>query len=157
MRPLIIDSNLLLVLLAGECDSKKLGVAKGLKEYSEQHLIWIASFYKSASIILTVPNILTEVSDLMGEGDELIVQGMDRAFAQFATRVSEIYYPSKSIVDKANFWKVGLADAVILECVEDNNACLLTADHHLYGVASKISTEAYNIWHQYTPPWVGGG
>ncbi len=156
MRPLLLDSNLLLVLLAGECDSSKLGVVKGLKEYSESHLTWISGFYKVASSILTVPNVLTEVSDIMGEDDRLIVRGMDHAFAKFSNNVCEVYYPSRDIVGKANFWKVGLSDAVILECIEDRNACLLTTDHKLYGLAQSITSEVYNLWHYYSPDWATG-
>lgn len=154
MKPLLLDANMLLVLLAGDCDRANLGKAKCVKEYSLLHWNWIAGFVRASQSLVAVPNVLTEVSNLIGEEDGVAFERADVALADYVSKVDELYFASPDIVRKKYYWRVGLTDAVLLECAIDMNACLLTADHKLYGVANTERIEVYNPWHQFTPDWV---
>lgn len=154
MKPLLVDANLLVVWLVGASDPSKLGKTRKVKEYSLADFEFINSFIQNCSSVLVVPNILTQVSDLIGEDGSLLVREIDIRFSYFVRSSVEIYLPSKPLIDNVYFSKLGLADVAMIECVKDNKACLLTADHKLHGVAESLGLESYNIWHRYTPQWV---
>ena len=154
MKPLLLDANLLIVLIVGMSDPTKLGVIKCVKEYGLEHLQFINRFASSASSLVTVPSVLTQTSDLLGEGKNVVAAGVSHALRAFTHRSLEVYKPSREVMESPAFERLGLADSLILDCLAELNACLLTADFQLDGYAKKQNLESYNIWHQWTPSWV---
>ena len=139
----VIDTNLLVLLIVGSVDEKRVGT-KRTKEFTRQHYLGLLRFLEDMDTVYVTPNVLTETSNLLqGLGDPRLMERLRRLVEQSR----EIPIESKIAVRHKKFPQVGLADAALLEVISAKKP-LLTTDFALFGIAcAKEEGAAFNFWH----------
>jgi hypothetical protein len=96
-------------------------------------------------LLVTTPNILTEVSNLLGQLPDNL---RERYYASFAgglgALVDEQYIPSKRLVLQSRFPRLGLTDTGIIEQARDRHL-VLTTDLPLYNHLCDLGVDVINF------------
>jgi hypothetical protein len=136
-KGILLDSNLLLVLLAGKLDSRLFGRFKRISAYSLDDFELLERLVQRFSILVTTPHILAEVSNL---ANSLSEQWREDWLHNMAALLSchgdkpffdECWTPAKQLVLKPEFLAFGLTDASLAEL--SGYALILTDDFRLSG------------------------
>jgi len=118
-KPLLLDSNLLILLLLGSSDIRFIKSFKRLSDFTLedfQTLVKLSQSFKLA----TTPHILTEVSNL---AKDLPSHQRDAAFAYMATRIPfllERQVAGEQAVSSSEFIHFGLTDSVLHELCDQH-------------------------------------
>lgn len=145
MKSVLIDSNTLLLFLVGNLDPSQLG-RKRLKRFDLDDLQRLTGILDGFQRHVTLPNILTEVSNLLGCGDQELVRGGAKALARYCDFAEEVYEASRGVVAFSEYARLGLTDAAIFK-LSDENLTVLTIDHELFGRLSRQGITAINLFH----------
>jgi len=148
----IVDTNLLLVLLVGALDPDHIARFKRTKAYTRDDYFLLVSFIGKFKQILTTPNVLTEVSNLMGQLSDPLLHRTRTSLARLAQDAREQYLPSKELVLDPNFAVLGLADASIAHAA-GTDVTVLTADLPLYQRLSSAGHDVINFNHLRSGSW----
>src|SRR5262245_26716632 len=111
-RGLLVDTNLLLLLVVGILDTSRIGTFKRTRTFTSADFDLLAGIVSRFSLIVTTPNILTEMSNLLPED---LRAGCHALFAEQVPKFDEQYLPSKLLVAKTSFVRFGLTDTGIIE------------------------------------------
>ena len=144
--PLLIDTNLLLLLFLGRIDSKRIGTERTSKYTIDDYLL-LELLIEPFSRLLTTPNILTEVSNLSGYLKEPLRSRYFRYFSDTAQNLFEVYSPSGAISQSDAFIRLGLTDAGILYLLNQEKCLVLTDDLDLYVLISSSGFDAISFTH----------
>ncbi len=145
MAAIAVDTNLMLLLVVGRTRRDFITKHKRLRSYTESDFDLVAQLLKNVDTLLTTPNVLTEVSNLLVQGVlEPLRTQLLATFSLFVTAMAEQYHPSRSSVDDDSFHKLGLADATWL-CVLDTDAVLITDDSDLTWQAEARGISVLNL------------
>lgn len=147
-----VDTNLLLVLLVGALDPDQIARFKRTKAYTRDDYFLLVSFIGKYKHILTTPNVLTEVSNLMGQLSDPLLHRTRTSLARLAQDAREQYLPSKELVLDPNFAVLGLADASIAQAA-GTDVTVLTADLPLYQRLSSAGHDVVNFNHLRSGSW----
>jgi hypothetical protein len=142
---LLIDTNLLLLLLVGTVDAEQVERFKRTRAYSREDYALLADFVGERPLAAT-PNVLTEVSNLLGQLAEPIRTRAMLALASLIHRIDEQLLPSRHVAQEPNFTALGLADCSILLSATPA-VMVLTDDFGLYGRLSARGASAINFNH----------
>ena len=127
-RDVILDSNLLLVLIVGLVSRDHIGKIKRTREFTPEQFGKILEIYEDATSLVTTPNVLTEVSNLLKRVEDTRCHAV---LAKIVPKSNEIYVESKCIVKHKTFQPFGLTDLAFLELI--SKTChLYTSDHKLF-------------------------
>jgi hypothetical protein len=111
---LLLDSDLLLVYFVGVLDEAQISKAKGTREYTLADFRLLLQIGNRFDHIVTTPNVITEVSNLVGRLDarfrHTAYQLMRDRFVQV---FEETYVSSEDAMKDKAFEKLGLTDASI--------------------------------------------
>jgi hypothetical protein len=143
---LLIDTNLSVLLVVGLVDEAYIAKYKRLRPYDVEDFRWIKDQASAADELVTVPNVLTETSNLLRYVDDPIKSEVMSFFGGMLRNLTERYVPSKEAADRQEFVRLGLTDAVLLRLGE-TGASLLTADLDLFLAAQAAGFEAVNYNH----------
>jgi hypothetical protein len=148
VRRVALDTNLLLLYLVGN-HSRHWMQWKRLARFDVACLRWLKAKTKGCTHV-TLPNILTEASNLFGAEAEgkLPIGGV--LLAQYVSDVAEVYAESAAVVRDPAFAKLGLADTALLQ-LGKQGVQILTVDFALEGLAKARNIMAHNLWHDQTP------
>ena len=114
-KGLLIDTNLLLLYLIGELDPRLIPTFNRTRHSAVDDCKFLKKITAFFSKVVTLPGILTEISNLAGnalKGDR-----RDAFFAKFATNVgllAEEHVPSVRACSSPTFTKFGLTDSAII-------------------------------------------
>jgi hypothetical protein len=150
VRSVILDTNVLLLWLVGQLEPSKIGAHRRLSEFSLQDLSNLNKLLEEFHYHLTLPQILTETSNLIGAGSQVICRGATEALALYCNRIVEHYRPSTEVVSSPVYLRLGLTDCAITMAAE-RGATVVTIDHGLYGQLLKDGLGAINLLHNRTP------
>lgn len=103
---------------------------------------------------VSLPNVLTEVSNHVGAGRQEQITGAASALGSYILSLDEIIIPSRDVVGLAEYFSVGLADAAIISCVprlKSEKIRVYTQDHELFGRLLSYDIDCINIMHWATP------
>jgi hypothetical protein len=144
-RGILVDSGLLLLLFVGLCDRGRIQTFKRTKMFTESDFDLLQGIVRQFDMLVTTPNILTEVSNLLGQlSDNLHA----RYYANFARslqeRVDEYYIPSRQLALLEHFPRLGLTDTGIIEQAR-NGHLVLTVDLPLYNHLCELGVHAINF------------
>ncbi len=145
-----MDTNLLVLFIVGNIDPAKVGEHRRLRKYDLEDLRNLNNAVGEFQKHVSLPNVLTEASNLIGEAGKEITKGAAAHLAKYCRFVQENYLPSFTAVNTAAFSKLGLTDAAIIELCKQN-VTILTDDHALYGSLEKAGLSSINISHLKTP------
>jgi hypothetical protein len=145
-KGLLVDTNLLLVYFVGMYDLDRVSKFKRTLTFTEDEFLLLAKFFALFERVVTTPNVLTEVSNLLGQ----LPEGLRPAFfADFAKRLAlleEHYSSSAGISTTTHFDRFGLTDSGIAQLVGDRYL-VLTDDLSLFGYLQNQGIDAINFNH----------
>lgn len=140
----LIDSNSLLVLILGLMNPDLINTHSKTSIYEEEDFYNLLSAIKSIESIVVLPNIWTEVDNLLnkfsGNYKDLYVQKV----IETMKCTSEKYLESHSIENNYAFYDLGLSDTLILECAKDCEM-LITSDSMLSDYARASGITVYDM------------
>lgn len=147
MKPLLIDTNLLVLLLVGSLNPSLIGKQRRVRSFDRFDFARVSGIASNAPRHITVPNVLTEASNLLGSGKQEICEGCAAALGHYANAVAEIYEPSDAIARMSGYQRFGLADMSVVEVARKEGAMVLTSEYALHGFLAKSGIDALNIFH----------
>ncbi|MGH7096446.1 MAG: PIN domain-containing protein [Stellaceae bacterium] len=145
-EPLILDSNLLVLLTVGTASRAYISKHKRLQAYSEADFDLLVEVIAPVSKVMVTPNTLTEASNLLGQIGEPVRTHIYETLRLMIKASEEIHVESGRAVEHDEFRRLGLTDAVLLE-LTDSSCMLLTADLDLYLAAARRGLKVVNFNH----------
>ena len=143
----LLDTNILLLFLVGN-KFPETKWPKRLKSFDKDDLNLVNKLCAQYRHI-TLPNILTETSNLLDSGKKEIVPGASDLLARYAGLASEYYLPSAEVVLHPEYPGLGLTDAAIIQ-LADSDVTVLTVDDELWGRLTASGAKDINIRHAKT-------
>ena len=143
---LLIDTNLLLVLIVGSHDRDQVERFKRTRAYTADDYDLLTRFIGSFGELAVTPNVLTEVSNLVGQLSEPLRGRVLSSLAMLAVQVPERYFPSSDVVRHSDFLRFGLTDVSVLLTAREKVA-VLTDDLPLYLKLSAMDAYVVNFNH----------
>jgi len=146
---LLLDSNLLLVLLAGLTDSRLFGRFKRISIYSVGDFELLMRIIARFSVLLTTPHVLTEVSNLANSLPEDSRRDWLKTMANVLVDdpikpyVDEKWTAAAELADLEHFALFGLTDTAISQRASE--ALILTDDIKLSGYLRNSGTDILNF------------
>jgi hypothetical protein len=140
-RPMLLDSNLLLLLIVGSFDSGLVRSFKRLSIFSQMDLSLLQNLSVSFPIA-TCPHVLTEVSNLANALPEPLKRTVFAYMASTFESLEEVHVSAREIVRLPGFEIFGLTDVALSELCQEN--LLITHDErfaaYLRGNAVSVLT-----------------
>ncbi len=148
----LIDSNLLLLYVVGKYSPEKIAKFKRTSVYTVDDYLFLEKVVRFFKMVVTTPNILTEVSNLAGQLPERIKKEYFDEFRKEIVVLNEEYIESRVVCNIEQFPKLGLTDVGIIETAR-GNYLVLTDDFPLYNTLLNLDIDAVNINHIRAARW----
>jgi hypothetical protein len=142
---LLIDTNLLLLLVVGLYDRRRIENFKRTSVYTLNDFQRIGWLQEQFTKIWTTPNIMTEVDNLGRQLPRNEWPGFSKALSELNLKMTESSVTSSSAMQRKSFVRLGLADNVTLSLGE--SFLLITDDLALCNEASRLGYAAVNFNH----------
>ena len=149
-RSAILDTNLLLLAIVGSLAPHLVGTHRRLREFGPKDLPRLNAILSDFVKFFTVPNLLSETSNWIEQGDRQICEGATDAFSAYVATTEEIYFPSEKAVSYPEFRRLGLTDTVLLE-MSRRGVTTITADFALANRLQQLKYPCINFNHLRTP------
>lgn len=151
-KGLLVDTNLLLVYFVGTCDPDRVSKFKRTLTFTEDEFLLLTKFFAAFDRVITTPNVLTEVSNLLGQLPASLRSAFFADFAKRLTLLEEHYSASAGISTTTHFDRFGLTDSGIAQLVE-GRSLVLTDDLSLFGYLQNRGIDAINFSHIRSLAW----
>jgi hypothetical protein len=146
-RPVLLDTNLLVLLVVGLTSIEYISIHKKLTSFSEQDFEILETLLSEASEIIVTPNTLSEASNLLAYIGDPAKTKIMQTFRTIIQRTQEIHVDSSRAAGRPEFLRLGLTDSVALDATLEH-AIVVTSDLDLYLAASSHGNErAINFNH----------
>ena len=148
-KSVLLDSNLLLVFLAGSLDISLFGRFKRVSAYTLKDYELLVRLLSSFTILLTTPHILTEVSNLANSLPEWLKPDWHRNIAtliasqQETPGLRERWTPAAELAKMPEFAAFGITDAALTNL--SSEALVVTEDYRLSGVLRSQGVPVLNF------------
>ena len=145
-KGVLVDSNLLLLYFIGRYDRKLVSMFKRTNAYAVEEFELLARLLALFRVLVTTPNILTEVSNLAGQLPDRVQPSYFQTFRDQLVVLDEQYVSSASACRTRFFERFGLTDSVIAEAAR-NGLLVLTADLALALLLEQLGIDLINFNH----------
>jgi len=145
-KGIFVDTNLLLLLLVGLTDPQLVPKFPRTEQFVPEDFDTLNIFLSKFKLRLTLPNVLTEVSNLAGKIDGKAKKIFDEKFRKFIETIDETYVPSGDLIEDDRFSRFGLTDCAIMTLVK-KRYLLLTDDFRLSKYFLSIGGDVINFNH----------
>jgi len=145
-KGLLIDTNLLLLYVIGYYDKNRIIQFKRTNKFSINDYELLIVFLRHFDKIVTTPNILTEVSNLLNQLSEKLKEDNYSCFSEIINSLDEQYTASAVTSQLQHFIKFGLTDSDIIEKVK-GKYLVLTDDFKLFNYLAKEKVAVINFNH----------
>lgn len=146
-KKLVLDANLIMLLIVGLADENLVTRHKRTRAYSVQDFRLLVSIVTSYQDIVTLPNVLSEVSNLLSfESADEHSRRILTNFIKFTEGATERYIASAIGTARGEFSRLGLSDSAVLE-VAKGDVQILTADLALHIAALRAGYHSENFTH----------
>jgi len=145
-KGIVVDTNLLLVYLVGLYSPDQISEFKRTKAYTIDEFHLLRAVLSHFRLLVTTPNILTEVSNLGSQLPRSHIKGYFQEFRQQLQLLSENYVPASSVCACPYFEQYGLTDSVIA-VLSQNQYLVLTADARLAYLLEDLGVDVLNFNH----------
>lgn len=148
-KSVLLDSNLLLVLLAGFLGARGFKSFKRVSGYSYSDHELLVQLLSSFSILLTTPHILTEVCNLADSLTGSLKLDWDENFAALIrsekTRIGvrERWVSAVELSERPEFLPFGVADTAVAKLASE--ALVVTEDYRLAGFLNSRGIPVLNF------------
>lgn len=144
---LLVDTNLQLLEIVGNLDVRLISQHKRISnEFDLSDFELLQTLVEVSNKRVTLPNILTEVSNLLSQGLKHYRGPLFQQFTYQIQQHQEEYVSSKSVVEELAFAKLGLTDAAMIK-LEIPDLLILTVDIDLCIELSANQVEHVNMNH----------
>jgi rRNA-processing protein FCF1 len=140
-KSVLLDSNLLLVFLAGSLDSRLFGSFKRISDYTLKDYELLVRLLSSFTTLLTTPHILTEVSNLANSLPERFKPEWHRNIAKLIASQSDT--PGLRERWTQEFEAFGITDAALANL--SSETLVVTEDYRLSGVLQSQGVSVLNF------------
>lgn len=151
LSQVLLDANSLVLWAAGNCDPTQIGRHRRLSSFSPEQFSWLNEKVAEFSSHATLPNIVTEASNLIIKDSGPIFRNGAAFLASYVMDAFEHYIPTQATVEGGRFERHGSTDIAILLYAIEHKVTVVTADHALYGMLAERGLACFNIWHVMTP------
>jgi rRNA-processing protein FCF1 len=151
-RKLLVDTNILLLYIVGSLSPDQIARHKRTDTFTVEDFLLLDRQLDRFGGIVVTPNVLTEVSNLLGYTDERTRQALLAWLGAQVSALDECFVPSREAVEDAEFSRLGLTDATILSC-PTQDLTVLTDDVHLYLALQRRGVEVINFNHLRETSW----
>jgi len=141
-KGIVVDTNLLLLYLVGQYDPLQIKKCNRTDAYSIEDFDLLRGLLAAFSVIVTTPNILTEVCNL----SKKLPPAYFGELRKQVRILEEKYFPARHACDRTYFDRFGLTDTIIAE-LSRNQYLVLTADVELWGLLLSLGIDAINFNH----------
>lgn len=141
----LIDTNLLLLLVVGIYDRRRIGSFKRTSTYSQKDFQRIGGIAKEFEVLWTTPNIMTEVENLGRQLQSREWPGFAKAVSGLFPKMREEYVHSSHAIACHAHSRLGLTDCATL-CF-GKPFLLISDDFALYMEARRVGIDAVNYTH----------
>ena len=146
-----VDANLLVLLIVGSVDRELIPRHRRLRGFTIADYDVLRRMVREAGRVFVTPNTLTEASNLLaqhGEPDRSLLLGGLRSLIEES---EEVVVRSAEASSNAEYVRLGLTDAALLEAVTADTP-VLTVDFDLYRAAWRKEPDAAVNFAQYRSP-----
>ena len=144
---LVLDTNLVVLLVAGLVDQRLISAHKRLQDYDRSDHAFLLDFIARSGSLLLLPNVLTESSNLLAQIGEPARQRLLVGLSVLAAQYPERYIQSATAMQQYEYTRLGLTDAAILATLL-GGAQLLTSDAGLHVAAVRRGYRSSNFFHE---------
>ena len=95
---LLLDTNVLLLFLVGILRPDRIG-GKRLENFTTDDFLRLVKWANEVPRHISLPNILTETSNLLGDSKQSLVDGGGAALAKYVEKLEDVYVPSRRVVN----------------------------------------------------------
>lgn len=145
-RPLVLDANLLVLLLVGAVDRRLILTFKRTSAFIPEDYDVVCELVRRSSQVICTPNVLTEVSNLLGDAHPAQKAEFHEALKAFEAGTKESYHRTRLVIDDPDCSTLGVSDSVLLRLC-DRGYLLVTADLDLHIAALHRSGDCINFNH----------
>ncbi|MGB8701424.1 MAG: hypothetical protein WCD18_18575 [Thermosynechococcaceae cyanobacterium] len=148
-RGVIVDANLLLVYIIGDINPNRLSKFTRTSQFDAQSHELLVELIGNFNPIITTPNILTEVCNLLGnlqEPERSQCLSLVKYLTENKAIFLEFYIESKIAANEICFTRLELTDSVISHLAKKDNYLVLTIDLklHLHLLSEGIDSINFN-------------
>ena len=151
MGPVVVDTNLLLLLIVGSTGRHYIRMHDNLGHYDDSDFDTLTAAISLYSDIVLVPHIMAEVSSLARQIRNPARRRIQETLRNLVETTAEIPMPSIIGVRRGEFDRFGLTDALLLGmCAASQSGLelsLLTADNDLAVQAEMLGYGVLNFRH----------
>ncbi|RTQ46482.1 hypothetical protein EJV47_21245 [Hymenobacter gummosus] len=144
MKPILIDTNALVVLIIGLMNPHILKTHKRTSIYEEQDLRNLLYIIQDISNLVVLPNVWTEVDNLLNSFDKQRKYTYLKTLRSAIEQTTEKYIPSVSATHNTAFIDLGITDSLLLEHAKECRL-LITGDSALSDYASAYGIAVYDM------------
>jgi hypothetical protein len=150
-KGIVIDTNLFILYLIGNYDSKIISKFKRTESYSVEDFYILRRFILSFRKAIITPNIMTEVSNLLESLNRRNNYQLFLFFHKLLKSLKEEYIESVKAAEIACFQKFGLTDSSIYFLAKE--FLILTDDLPFYHYLETQKLQAINFNHLRSVKW----
>jgi rRNA-processing protein FCF1 len=143
-KGILIDTNILLLWLIGSTNKARIAKFNRTQGFVPEDYELLVDIFQTFQKVLTTPNILTEVSNLINQLGEPERSQCFSIFARDIIQLDEIYTDSHTIAATDKFTKFGLTDCGIASLAK-GNYLVLTEDFKLANYLQTIGIDTVNF------------
>lgn len=144
---LVLDANLSILVAVGLTKRDYIPKHKRLQGYDEIDFETVTRIIENSTKLVLTPNVLTETSNLINYIGEPIRSEVMSVFGRIINSTVEKVIESRLAVQRPEYLRLGLTDAVLLALTQSLKGTLLTVDLGLYLAALDAGLEAINYNH----------
>lgn len=146
-RGLLVDTNILLVYFVGLYDPKTIPKFKRTCSFAVEDFNTIVSVLKFFDVVVTTPQILTEISNFIGQLPEKTASECFGFFSKAVEVLDEHHLPARKIAaNNPAFQKFGLTDSGIALLAKDKYL-VLTDDLRISHYLANTGIDVLNFNH----------
>lgn len=143
-KGILIDTNILLLWLVGSTNKARITKFNRTQIFVPEDYELLIDIFQTFQKVLTTPNILTEVSNLINQLGEPEKSQCFSIFARDIVQLDEIYTESHTIAATDKFTKFGLTDCGIA-ALAIGKYLVLTEDFKLANYLQTIGIDTVNF------------
>lgn len=145
-RGVLVDTNLLLLYCVGKYEPDRIARFKRSSGFTADDYDLLVALLSNFQRIIATPNILTEVSNLLGQLGEPAKTACLSVFAEEIAIIDEQYIPSDTVAQTEVYRRLGLTDAGI-HSLAQGNYLVLTEDVALDCSLRTTGVDVLNLNH----------
>ncbi|MDB5479730.1 MAG: hypothetical protein JWO83_783 [Caulobacteraceae bacterium] len=145
-KPLLLDTNLLLLFVVGETNPDYIAKHKRLQVFDKRDHQIVRGLIADSAGLVFCPNVTSETSNLLRYIHNPLKDFISDKFSDLLGRAEESYISSAEASRHQHYTKLGITDAVLLTLAK-TGAVLFTDDLDLYLVATRDGLRAENYNH----------